>query len=284
MNALDYSGNRMYQRVKNDCKEGVQMVIKIDEQSAIATVLKNQAILLQRTIPYGIDDAINTNIKNHMFDVPKYTKALELDSRKTCTKVSIHAKELIVPDKDETFEDAKLLVAKQEVAMSFELLINGISRVMDYYSSRNGGEAIDKIYITGIGSNFSGLSKLLSNELGIKTINLKNLEGFNLEKSFKDGKFGEYIACMGAVIAPIGLVHNEKAAKGKKYSNGSDYTGVAYALLFGGTLIAAALIGGSFFNFSKEQSRYSANVNRLNELQEIRNIYAQYEATQNAYE
>ena len=37
--ALDYSGNSIYQMIKNHCDTDVQMVIKIDEKSSIITVL-----------------------------------------------------------------------------------------------------------------------------------------------------------------------------------------------------------------------------------------------------
>lgn len=285
MVAADYSGNSIYQMVKGECREGVKMVVKADENSSIVTVIKNESIVLQRTVPYGVDDAVQTILDNRAFGVSSYDEALKLAIRKTCMKLTINARDVIETEDTED-DDAALLSAKEDVASSLEMLINGVARIMDYYTSRNNGETVDKIFITGIGSDFSGLSKLMTNELGVKTVGLKHLEGQTLEKSFKDGMFGEYIACVGAVIAPVGLVGTEKGGKaeGKKGSGGNDFTAVAYLLLIGGTFIAIVLIAVSILNLTAEKTRYNRDVQRLNDLAEIRSIYDKYSATQVAYD
>lgn len=285
MVAADYSGNSIYQMVKGECREGVKMVVKADENSSIVTVIKNESIVLQRTVPYGVDDAVQTILDNRAFGVSSYDEALKLAIRKTCMKLTINARDVIETEDTED-DDAALLSAKEDVASSLEMLINGVARIMDYYTSRNNGETVDKIFITGIGSDFSGLSKLMTNELGVKTVGLKHLEGQTLEKSFKDGMFGEYIACVGAVIAPVGLVGTEKGGKaeGKKGSGGNDFTAVAYLLLIGGTFIAIVLIAVSILNLTAEKTRYNRDVQRLNDLSEIRAIYDKYSATQVAYD
>lgn len=285
MVAADYSGNSIYQMVKGECREGVKMVVKVDENSSIVTVIKNQAIVLQRTVSYGVDDAVHTILENRVFGALTYEDAIELACRKTCMKLSINAKELAEPeDPEEAEEDIQLLNAKKEVASSLGMLINGIGRIMDYYSSRNSGETVDKIYITGLGSDFSGLGKLLTNELGIKALGLKHLEGQTLERSFKDGRFGEYITCVGAVISPVGLMGAEKGNKKNASSKENDFTGAAYLLLIGGTLIAVALVAVSILGYTQQKSQYDKNVQRLNDLAEIRTIYAAYTATRTAYE
>lgn len=285
MVAADYSGNSIYQMVKGECREGVKMVVKADENSSIVTVIKNESIVLQRTVPYGVDDAVQTILDNRAFGVSSYDEALKLAIRKTCMKLTINARDVIETEDTED-DDAALLSAKEDVASSLEMLINGVARIMDYYTSRNNGETVDKIFITGIGSDFSGLSKLMTNELGVKTVGLKHLEGQTLEKSFKDGMFGEYIACVGAVIAPVGLVGTEKGGKAerKKGSGGNDFTAVAYLLLIGGTFIAIVLIAVSILNLTAEKTRYNRDVQRLNDLAEIRAIYDKYSATQVAYD
>lgn len=283
MIAADYSGNSIYQMVKGECAEGVKMVVKVDERATIVTVVKNEAIVLQRSVAYGVDEALQTIIENRVFEASTYEEALELAVRRTCMKLSINAKQLMEKEED-TNEDAALLAAKQEVAASMGLLLNGVARIIDYYSSRNNGDAIDKIYITGVGADFSGLSKLFANELGIKTVGLTHLEGQTLERSFKDGRFGEYIACVGAVINPVGFVSEKKEKTGGKSSSGSDMTVISYALLIGGTLLGAALVIVGAMNLMSEQKRYDNDVRRMNELAEINAIYAEYLAEVASYE
>ena len=280
--AFDYSGHSIYQMVKNECEEGIQMVVKIDENSSIVTILKEKTIVLQRNVAYGINDALETIMETPVFGAPTYDEAVELSTRKTCTRLSFGGKQLIEAEEEE--EDAQLLAAKQTVANSMKMLISGIGRIMDYHASRNNGESVERVYITGMGSNFSGLSKLLTNELGVKTKSLIHLEGFNVEKAFKDGMFGEYIACIGAVVAPLGLVGDKKDKDSKaKKSGGNDYTAVAMLLLIGGTLIAFALVAVSYLNYMQAEQEYNSNVRRMNELVDIRSIHANYVVTQDAY-
>ncbi len=280
--ALDYSGNSIFEMVKNDCKDGVKMVIKVDEESSIITIVENSAIVLQRNIAYGIDDAIQTIVNNSAFEASNYDEALDLAARKTCMKLSINAKELRETDEEEASDDARLLAAKQEVAGSLNMLLNGVARIMDYYGSRNGGKTVDNIYITGLGTDFSGLSKLFTNELGIKTVGLKHLEGHSLEKSFKDGRFGEFITCVGAAINPVGFLSrtDEKSASagaaGKNGSgNGAAVAGVLIFVL--GILAAGGIIGYAFYQNQLAAQRYQRDVNELNSLSEIRTIYATYQ-------
>lgn len=282
--AIDYSGNSIYQIIKNDCKEGVQMVIKADEQSAILTILKDQSIVLQRSVPYGVDEAIQTIQSNRAFEVYHYNDALDLASRKTCISLSLNARELLEAE-EEDVESLDLMTARQSVTESLGMLINGINRVMDYYSSRNPGMQIEKIFLTGLGARIVGLNKLLTNELGIRVSVLNKLESYNIDRYFREGKFGEYVACVGAVIAPVGFVTTEKQRKNMARKSGSsDMTGAAWLLLTGGVLIAITLLAVSILSLKTQKEEYSANLQRLEELQEIREIYAQYNAMKSSYE
>ncbi len=283
MIAADYSGNSIFEMVKNDCKDGVKMVIKVDETSSVITIVENSAIALQRNIAYGIDDAIQTIVNNPAFDAEDYDAALDLAARKTCMKVSINAKELREAEDEDASEDARLLSAKKEVSASLNMLLNGVARIQDYYGSRNGGRAVDNIYITGLGADFSGLSKLFTNELGIKTVGLKHLEGYTLEKSFKDGRFGEFITCVGAAINPVGFMARtdersvSTSTTGSKSSNGNSGLVAGILIFILGILGAGGLIGYSFYNNQLTAQRYQRDVNELNSLSEIRTIYANYQ-------
>ncbi|MCR4895228.1 MAG: pilus assembly protein PilM [Lachnospiraceae bacterium] len=282
MVAADYSGNSIYEMVKNDCKDGVKMVIKVDEDSSIITIVENSTISLQRNIAYGINDAINTIVNNPAFEASSYDDALDLAARKTCMKVSINAKELREAEEEDASDDARLLSAKKEVSASLNMLLNGVARIQDYYGSRNGGRTVDNIYITGLGADFSGLSKLFTNELGIKTVGLKHLEGHTIEKAFKDGRFGEYIACVGAAVNPVGFMtasSSEVATSSAKSASGSkSYLAVGILVGILGCAIAGGLFGIAFMHQQEAKTRHNNDVQKLNELSEIRTIYATHES------
>lgn len=54
--------------------------------------------------------------------------------------------------------------------------------------------------------------------------------------------------------------------------------------MIGGTFIAIVLIAVSILNLTAEKTRYNRDVQRLNDLAEIRAIYDKYSATQVAYD
>lgn len=220
--AMDYSGNSILQVIKNECKDGIQMVIKIDERSSILTIMENGQLSLQRSIPYGVDEAIETLMQTHVYGDLEYEQALELLRRKTCVNRTLRARMDIADASDreegpeQLDEGEQFSMARQQITEALEPLMSGIARVVDFYNSRNYGKQIDKTYLTGLGGDFSGLSKLLTNELGFRIVVLTKAEGFNVAKSFREVSFGEYIACLGAAVAPLGFTAAKEAEKREK--------------------------------------------------------------------
>lgn len=77
LEAIDYDGNSLYQAVKKECSVGSQIVIKIDEKSSIVTVMKDGVQSLTRTVPYGIEEAVDTIIYSHIYsDNTTYSEAI----------------------------------------------------------------------------------------------------------------------------------------------------------------------------------------------------------------
>ena len=323
MVACDYSGNSIYEMVKNECKDGVKMVIKADETSSVVTIIENQAIVLQRNVAYGVDDAINTVVSQPAFDANDYDSALDLMMRKYCLSFSLSAqgapRSTVMPagesalDRDAAADrdyeaagaageekavkavsdeeepdtsaedsDATLFAAKQEVTGSLRMLINGIARIMDYYGSRNQGKVIDNIYLTGIGSEISGLAKLLTSELGVKTVGLKHLEGQSLEKSFADGRFSEYITAIGAAVNPVGFVGggSDNGKKGKQdagQTGATNYLPLGILVLLAGLVVGGALIFKSYTELQSQKTRLANDNVKLASMDEIRAIYMDYQ-------
>lgn len=217
--AMDYSGNSILQVIKKECGEGIQMVIKIDERSSIVTVLEEGQLVLQRSIPYGVDEAVDTLIETRVYGDMEYEQALELLRRKTCVNRTLRAKADFADaeeNEDELDEGEQFALARQQTTGALETLISGIARVVDFYNSRNYGKQIEKTYLTGLGGDFSGLSKLLTNELGMRIVVLTKAEGFNIAKAFREMGFGGYIACLGAAVAPLGFLPSKNVEKKEK--------------------------------------------------------------------
>lgn len=214
--AIDYAGNSVYQVVKTECTSGANLVMKVGETTTLLMVIEDSSILLSRTIPYGIDEAISEIQSNTAFG-PKlsYEQAVTLARRKTCIRRSIQEQFSNMEDEDEEDinekdESAELLEAKKAVTEAFGTLINQINRMVDFYNSRYPKKPIHRMYLTGMGGEFSGLSKLLTNSIGSKVTVLSKIQGLHIDRFFKDTSFGEYIENIGAAMAPINLYEIKK--------------------------------------------------------------------------
>lgn len=284
--ALDYSCNSIYQVVKNECKEGIEMVIKVDEQVSIITILENGQILLQRSVSYGVDEAVHTMMETEAWGILNYQQALELLRRKTCVNRVLNA-QLDIAEQDafsSEVESEQIRIAKQRITESLEGLMRGIARVIDFYNSRNAGKQITKIFLTGLGGDFSGLSKLLTNELGFHVVVLNKVEGFNIEKNFREASFGEYIACLGAAIAPLGFMHEkEKDKKGAKSGfHLSTLTAVSVLILC--LIITIVMLVLAYLPLRTAQNDNRTYRMQIEELSNSIPSYLEYTATKQAYE
>lgn len=283
--AMDYSGNSILQVIKKECEKGIQMVVKVDERSSIITILEEGQLVLQRSIPYGVDEAVETLIKTRAYEVADYKEAIELLRRKTCVNRVLRATaDIADEDEGELDEGEQFALARQQTTAALETLISGIARVVDFYHSRNYGKQIDKTYLTGLGGDFSGLSKLLTNELGMRIVVLTKAEGFNIAKAFRETGFGGYIACLGAAVAPLGFLPGKDSDKKEK--GGITLT----PLLAVSVLILCLVISIAWFVLAYLPYRQAAVDNEYyrSEVQTLAQRYVpdylEYTATKQAYE
>lgn len=283
--ALDYSCNSIYQVVKNECKDGVEMVIKVDEQVTIITIMDNGQIALQRSVPYGVDDAIQTLLETGAYGRMEYQQAIELLRRKTCVNRVLNAQmDIAERDLSEVEEESEQIrMAKQRITESLEGLMRGIARVIDFYNSRNQGKQIGRSYLTGLGGDFSGLSKLLTNELGVHIVVLNKVEGFNVEKNFREVSFGEYIACLGAAIAPLGFIHEKEKQKSSK--SGFEVSPImAVSVLILCLIISIVMVVFAYLPLKEAQADNRAYRMEIEKLSDSVPTYLEYTATKQAYE
>lgn len=260
--SLDHSGNSVFQVMKSECKEETEMVIKVEEKTTYATVIAAQNLVLQRNIAYGVDSAVQTLMDSKAFEEDIYKDALELMKRRTCIKLALSENVRPVDDDEEDIEDfddlddtAKMVAAKQEIAESLMPLISNVGRVVDLYNSKNIENPIKRIRLVGLGSDISGLSKLFTNELGVRTVVMNKFETVSWNKNDGEGNPGRYIASIGAAIAPVGFVSEEKKKSDTKEVNYKSVTVLA-AVFFVAASAALAVLGMTQYNEAKaEQAR-----------------------------
>ena len=288
---FDYSSNSLYQILRDEKTETVTMMIKIDENSTIVTVLSAGKVLLQRTVAYGVQDAIETMIASGAYAVNDPMSAVERFQKKTCLNRVLHQGDKLWEEnagrwEDEDAGNVEVTAARQKITSSLEPLIVGVSRVIDFYDSRNGDNPIQKTFVTGLGGSFSGMSKLFTNCLERKVHTLSDMEDkIGMSKAIRSTRPAAYISCLGAVLAPVGLIDkSQQKTKGMTVVSGTNYTFVSVAVLVLGVILSIAMAVTSLTRYFGTVAENVALQARVEELQPAQAVYNDYLATAAQYD
>ena len=298
--AIDYASNSIFQVVKEECAKGKHIVVKIDERSSLVMAVENSVLTFTRSVSYGFEEIMDTVMNTLCWgEVSSVEQALRVLQRNDC----------IVPETEEASESEEGSKsakdrAQEDVRDAVTPLINGITRVIDYYASRASGEGIERILITGAGADFKGMAEMLARETNMPVTVLKEAAGWNLMRNFKNECFSEYIACVGAAVSPLGFKQeSEKRGKDKKAKKegggqGTNWAPLAYSV-FGIGLVAAAALAAvpmiGYAKLTKTNMELKAQAGSLEDIIPIYNEYvavkaergmagAMYEATENRNE
>lgn len=280
---FDYSSNSLYQILRDEKSEKVTMMIKIDENNTIVTVLSAGKVLLQRTVAYGVQDAIETMIASGAYAVNDPMSAVERFQKKTCLNRVLHQGDKLWEEnagrwEDEDAGNVEVTAARQKITSSLEPLIVGVSRVIDFYDSRNSDTPIERTYVTGLGGSFSGMSKLFTNCLERKVHTLSDMEDkIGMSKAIRSTRPAAYISCLGAVLAPVGLIDkSQQKAKGMTVVSGTNYTFVSVAVLVLGVILSIAMAVTSLTRYFGTVAENVALQARVEELQPAQTVYNEY--------
>ena len=247
--SIDYSGNSIFQALRQRFETGVNLTVKIDERSSLITVTNNGIITMQRSGIYGADQVVDILMETDVYgDSLSYEAAVKTLRRnnlvmKAEEEATLADKEAEVAELERKSEAAiaeaaatgdssaiagatvaakqaganlKMMRLRRDVTYAYEQLISSIVRVIDYYNSKNRDAAIDNIILTGIAADFWGFAGLLSEELGREVEVLKDLAGTDISQGLHlhDVSLGDYISVIGAALGSVGFMPAD-TGKGK---------------------------------------------------------------------
>ena len=258
--SIDYIGNSMLQLIKTQTSaNATTMVIQLGSESTVLNIVKGDTLLLQRTVPYGTNTAVQEVMDEKGVDAATAMTMLQNDR-------------LITVDFDDN-----------AVTGAFRYMINNIGRVMDYYSSKNPDKPIDEVYLTGDGALIRGLDGLFKVQLNVTTRIMDSLYNVKFDPKIDQKQYNPVflIAPIGAAFAPMGFPLSDAA--GKK-SAGTTSTKSGAAVLAVCVLVAAGALGATYVmkdNAQKEKDKLNQQIAAI---QDIDNVVAEYDAAKAKYE
>ena len=283
MTGINYTGDSIYHSVKGAFSKGVHMLMKIELDFTSITIIRDGELALQRNINYGMDSAVEAVRAFPVFgDRLDADEALEILFEKKCfyDALDVNESEEYQKDSQSTDEEGRQLAeAKAEVTESLRYMIGNISRIMDYYISRNPGTVFDSIYCCGIGGQIRGVMALLSHELGQEVHRIRKLENYQLPEKRENEDLFLYVAILAPGRSGVNLMEKTSGKKKKEQESLSGAI-VVFAI---GAVAGIALTAAGFANRIYQQKHYEYLNRRVTEESSIEDIYNTYSAAKGEY-
>ena len=284
LSCLAHIGDSVYMAVRSAFAKGTHMLIKIEEDAMIVSVIRDGELRMQRNINYGVNGAVEAV---QMFPVfgehLSYEEALELMLKRNCVKRTLNPDSDIAEPEDETEE---IKEARTEVSQNLRYLVGNISRIMDYYLARNPGNGFDSIECCGIGAAVLGVTKLLSHELAQKVTPLQPIEGHKFAKSEElENAEAIYIALFGVDASSANLMKKGRRG-GRKKKDGEDIRGAVIVFAIGAvaSVVLVAFSLGNRLYQTQRQKKLNVEITKNESAETIYNEYKSMKEKYNQYE
>lgn len=266
---FDYIGNGCIQLMCDSFVDNA-MIIQLEEQATVISILENKKLAFQRVTPYGYGATISAVVDHPILGIDDEEKAFDflLEHNVIFNKPSM-------PDNgdpaQQAINQAQANEAYEDLAESLRYHLRIANTALDYYQNQVKKEFVGNVYLVGDGSRFAGIHKLFAQELPLplqkidfaKIIDLRNQNGVNDQKKAGKKKNPDYtnpvleessslrqpraatpvgfLSVIGAAVHPLDAKPKEMQAADSKKND----LHTAYVLLAGSLLISLLLILGS---------------------------------------
>lgn len=282
--ALDYQGNSIFQMIRRQDGDGINMFIQINKKDTIINILRKDILLLQRTVSYGYEAVSDAIVENSLFAAGSEAQAVLLLNKEEilCDRFGNQMEEIVTAasNQEEYIKQYEEISAREDVTDSLRYLLSNILRITDYFTSKNPGERIRSVYLTGMGARFLGIEQLFANELGYLTDKLDHLNGVHFNPGSLPEEFwqSDFLACIGAVLAPVNIKPGHSADIGIKRNS----TQVLAAVCASAVILSSVAAIGSDMVLKKANEEEARMNSRIEQIKDIEGIYEENRNIKNA--
>ncbi len=264
--ALDHVSNSQYNLFKRASLSGVTMYLAIAPKQTLATFMRDNVMLLQRTFPFGGDELISSAMQSAEMDDTQFTEALGL-----CA--------------DEKW--LRTFVSQERCEEILNRLANGVVRSADFFKSAHKGAQIDRVVLLDACANLVGLRDAVADAIGVEVVPLQYLP--SMGQIGGDVNTSTYAACIGSSFQPLSLMPTIQE-EGKKRPFSSQFS---QSMFLPVTVLVLGVVGGlgtagfSLMEYVTAQAEFNAMQARYNDLayaEEAYHAYVEYEAVKGNFE
>jgi len=253
--AIDYSGNSILQLLKlQTAGEGVDAVLQVGAENTVVNIMNGSTMVMQRSVPYG--------------------RLSLVDAVKSSANVSDEeADGMLMQD------DIGDLASKYgDVADAVRTMLSSIGRILEFYRARNAENPVERVFVIGDVSSIAGLPDLINNEMDYEVQVVERLRGVEIKnhKVLSDEIVANYLANIGAVIAPLRIAIDEARQKGEKAKSDK----LPWWILIFAAVIAIAMCGGILFVYYTNKQENDSLRAQIAALGDVENLQAEYDRAQ----
>lgn len=225
--AIDFAGNSVSQWIRRCSKpvlpEHLNVLMQVNDQNTLVTIIDNGQVALQRNVNFGTRNVLDVVREVYQQEELTYEGAYEKLSSSNLISETFAIEEL--PMTAMEYADWKLMnEARQQVTEALRPLIVNITRMIEFYATKNKTAQVEVIRVIGNGLRLEGLIALMNNEIGLPVEALETgLEKKKKEK-VKCRRSTDLISCFGAALSPIYYI-------GRKFHDGEAYYTLAICIL-----------------------------------------------------
>ena len=294
---FDYIGNGCIQLMCDSFVDNA-MIIQLEEQATVISILENKKLAFQRVTPYGYGATISTVVDHPILGIDDEERAFDflLEHNVIFNKPSM-------PDNgdpaQQEIDQAQADEAYEDLAESLRYHLRIANTALDYYQNQVKQEFVGNVYLVGDGSRFAGIHKLFAQELPLplqkidfaKIIDLRNQNGVNDKKKAGKKEHQDYtdpvleessntrqpraatpvgfLSVIGAAVHPLDAKPKEMQAADSKKND----LHTAYVLLAGSLLLSLLLILGSSVRQLIAHSEHRHLTDQLESLAYVQQTY-----------
>lgn len=294
---FDYIGNGCIQLMCDSFVDNA-MIIQLEEQATVISILENKKLAFQRVTPYGYGATISTVVDHPILGIDDEERAFDflLEHNVIFNKPSM-------PDNgdpaQQAIDQAQADEAYEDLAESLRYHLRIANTALDYYQNQVKQEFVGNVYLVGDGSRFAGIHKLFAQELPLplqkidfaKVIDLRNQNEVNDQKKAGKKKHQDYtnpvmeessnprqpraatpvgfLSVIGAAVHPLDAKPKEMQAADSKKND----LHTAYVLLAGSLLLSLLLILGSSVRQLIAHSEHRHLTDQLESLAYVQQTY-----------
>ena len=160
---FDYIGNGTVQLLCDSFLENA-VVVQLEEQATVISILENKKLVFQRVTPYGYGATITAVIDHPVLGIDDEEKALDF-----LLEHNVIYNRPTVPEmgNQEEMKRQQALAeeAYEDLAESLRYHLRIANTAVEYYQNQVKQEFVGNVYLVGDGSRFAGMHKLFAQEL-----------------------------------------------------------------------------------------------------------------------